>query len=88
MATKRKRGEDRVIVGSANALGLLLSSAIANNHTAEIALLHIMEEYDFGLNLLQQVLLRLSILLRLSELNWNLLDSDPFFRGSHKRQFF
>jgi hypothetical protein len=56
MATKRKREDGKSVVQSADALRELLSSSITNHVSAEIALLHIMEEHDFDLNMLQQIL--------------------------------
>jgi hypothetical protein len=51
MATERK-----ALVLSADALRALLSSAIARNVSAEVAVLHIMGEHDFDLDLLQRIL--------------------------------
>ena len=48
--------DDRQVVHSADALRTLLSSAITNYESAEIALLHIMKTHYFNINLLQQVL--------------------------------
>ena len=63
MAAKRKRNddvqvihsadEDKQVVHSADALRTLLSSAITNYGSAEIALLHIMKTHDFDTDLLQ-----------------------------------
>jgi hypothetical protein len=52
MATKRKREDDKPVVQSADALRKLLSSAITSHESAEIALLHTMEEHDFNLSML------------------------------------
>lgn len=56
MATKRKREDDKSVVQSVDALRALLSSSITSHVSTEIALLHIMEEHDFDLSLLQQIL--------------------------------
>ena len=56
MATKRKREDDKSVVQSVDALRALLSSFITNHVSAEMALLHMMEEHDFDLSLLQQIL--------------------------------
>ena len=61
MATKRKREDDKSVVQSIDALRALLSSSITSHVSAEIALLHIMEEHDFDLSLLQQILSSKSI---------------------------
>ena len=55
MATKRKR-EDNLEVNSPDGLRKLLWSAITSDASAEVALLHIMEEHDFSPSLLQQIL--------------------------------
>ena len=55
MATKRKR-EDNPEVNSPDSLRKLLSSAITSDASAEVAVLHIMEEYNFTPSLLQQIL--------------------------------
>ncbi len=57
MATKQ---DGRTVLQSA-ALRELLSSSITNYASAEVAVLHIMEEYDFDLDLLQRILSGLSI---------------------------
>lgn len=49
MATKRNNAE----VNSADDLRKLLSWAITSDSSAEVALLHIMEEHNFSLSLLQ-----------------------------------
>ena len=48
MATtgKRKREDGKSIVQSANTFRALLSSSVTNHVSAEIALLHTMEEHD------------------------------------------
>jgi hypothetical protein len=70
MATKRKRGDDKKILNSPETLRQLLTSAITTHESAQIALLHIMEEYEFSLSALQQILLGLSILFSFSEFDW------------------
>ena len=66
MATNRQR-EDNPEVNSANSLRKLLSSAITNGASAEVALLLIMEEHNFSPSLLQQILTGSFILFGLSE---------------------
>jgi hypothetical protein len=56
MATKRKRGDDIKPLQTTDALKKQLSLAITTHASAEITLLHIMEEYDFNLSQLQQIL--------------------------------
>ena len=55
MAGKRQR-EDNSEVKAPDGLRKLLSSAIKSDASAEVALLHIMEEHNFSPNLLQQLL--------------------------------
>ena len=54
--SKRKRDDEgeegKSVVNSATALRTLLSSAISDHASAEIAILHLMEQYDFDLGLL------------------------------------
>jgi hypothetical protein len=52
---------DKTAVRSADDLKELLSSAITNYNSAEIAFLHLMRKYDFDLNTLQQTLVGPSI---------------------------
>ena len=54
MTSKRKREDKEVI--SLDVLQELLSSAIKNQASAEVALLHIMKDYNFRPSLLQEVL--------------------------------
>lgn len=64
MTPKRKQEDNP----EADCLRNLLSSAIITNHgSAEVALLHIMEEYNFSPSLLQEILTRPVILFGLSE---------------------
>ena len=67
MATKKRRGDDN------EALRDLLSSAIKTHESAEIALLHLMDGYDFSLGHLQQILLGISILFSFSEARYVIL---------------
>jgi hypothetical protein len=48
--------DDKRIVHSADTLRTLLSDAITSHESAEVALLHIMEEHEFNLDMLQQIL--------------------------------
>ena len=57
--SKRKRDDEgeeegKSVVNSATALRTLLSSAISDHASAEIAILHVMEQYDFDLGLLHR----------------------------------
>jgi hypothetical protein len=65
MTPKRKR-EDNSETNSPE-LRKLLSSAIRSDASAEVAFLHIIEEHNFSLSLLQQILTRPFILFGLSE---------------------
>jgi hypothetical protein len=62
MAAKRKRGEGNQVIKTPEALRELLSTAITTFDSAEIALLHLMGEYDFSLSHLQQILSGTAIL--------------------------
>jgi hypothetical protein len=56
MATKRKCEDDKPMVQSAYALRALLYFSIFFHGSPEIALLHIMEEHNFSLRLLEEIL--------------------------------
>jgi len=56
MATKRKRSDEKKGLHSNDALRKQVSSAITDHNSAEIALLHIMDEYDFHPSHLQEIL--------------------------------
>lgn len=56
MAIKRKREDPKSEIQSSDTLRALLSSAITDHVSAELALLHIMEEHNFHLHMLQQIL--------------------------------
>jgi hypothetical protein len=67
MPPKRRRGDDNEVIKSSEDLRDLLTSAITTHGSAEIALLHLMSNYDFSLDHLQKVLLGISILSSFSE---------------------
>jgi hypothetical protein len=56
MAPKRKFENDTPDIQSADDLQRLLSSTVKSYDSAEVALLHIMQEHDFSLSLLHQIL--------------------------------
>jgi hypothetical protein len=58
MASNKKRGV------RSDELKELLSSAVTNYNSPEVALLHLMREYDFDLNTLRQTLAGPSIVSR------------------------
>jgi len=57
MANKRKRGEDNTqFLQSSDDLRQWLSSAITTHQSAEIAVLHIMKQFNFHPSQLEQIL--------------------------------
>ena len=69
MDTKRKWSDDKQVLHSHDSLRKQLSSSIADHESAEVALLHIMEKYDFHLSHLQEILTGWSFILSSRKLN-------------------
>lgn len=57
--SKRKRGEGEQVISTTDGL-LEVLNTITTEDSAEIAILHLMNEYSFSLSTLQQVLLGVS----------------------------
>ena len=53
----KKRGDDSEVIATSDALLDVLSNSITTHQSAEIAILHLMNEYSFSPSTLQQVLL-------------------------------
>ena len=75
---------DKQDIHSADDLRKLLSSSIKNQESAEVALLHIMEEHRFSLSLLQQILFGSFVFFSL----WKRIGSSLLLRRPHRRQLF
>ena len=58
--SKRKRGEGEQVISTTDGLLEVLNNSIMTQDSAEIAILHLMNEYSFSLSTLQQVLLGVS----------------------------
>jgi hypothetical protein len=58
--TKRRRGENNKVI-TTEELDEVLSKAIKSHDTASLAVLYILNEYDFSLSSLQKVLLGVSL---------------------------
>ena len=69
MDTKRKWSNDKQVLHSHGSLRKQLSSSMADHELAEVALLHIMEKYDFYLSHLQEILTGWSFILSSQKLN-------------------
>jgi hypothetical protein len=69
MASKRKRDNvNQVLQSGETSLCKLLFSSMATHDSVELALLHIMEELEFSLSILQQILTGVSNTLKLVKL--------------------